>query len=51
MQGEWNYVIAAYAITWVVFVAYALRLERVTRRVRARRDEAARGVGGTHGGV
>lgn len=51
MQGEWSYVIAAYAITWAVFVAYAFRLERVTRRARARRDEVARSSGGIYGGV
>jgi CcmD family protein len=38
-MSEWNYVIAAYALTWVVLVGYAIlvngRLLRAERALRA----------------
>ncbi|MDX2182614.1 MAG: hypothetical protein SFW08_01395 [Gemmatimonadaceae bacterium] len=29
VAGEWPYVIAAYAVTWVVLIGYAIHLYRV----------------------
>jgi CcmD family protein len=29
---EWRFVVAAYVVTWVVLLGYALRLVRVRRR-------------------
>jgi hypothetical protein len=29
---SWPYVIAAYAVTWVVFIGYTIRLVTMTRR-------------------
>ena len=36
MSNEWDFVIAAYAVTWVVLVGYAAYVAR--RWSRARRD-------------
>lgn len=41
MSGEWSYVIASYAITWVVIVGYGVQLARRIRKA-ADADEAAR---------
>ncbi|MFN2563996.1 MAG: CcmD family protein [Gemmatimonadaceae bacterium] len=41
MSSEWSFVIAAYAITWVVLVGYAAYLARRRRRAARRVAEAA----------
>ena len=49
-DNEWNYIIAAYAAVWVGFIAFAIRLARLSRRA----DEdyhAARGRSGPPGRV
>lgn len=38
-MSEWNFVIAAYALTWVTVVGYAVY---VARRLRRAADEATR---------
>ena len=38
ITGEWNYIIAAYAATWIGIGGYAIHLLRLTRR--AERDYA-----------
>ncbi len=38
-----NFVIAAYAVTWVVLGAYALQAHAALRRARAQYDAATRG--------
>jgi hypothetical protein len=43
---EWRFVIAAYVVTWVVLIGYAVRLFLVSRRVGVLHDEAVRGVPG-----
>jgi len=43
VTGEWGYIIAAYAVTWLGIGGYALRLERLTRRAE-QEYEAARGA-------
>jgi CcmD family protein len=35
-MSEWNYVGAAYGLTWLVFAGYSLYLVARTRRARAR---------------
>ena len=35
----WNYVIGAYAVTWVGLIGYAARLWIMNRRAKARVDE------------
>jgi CcmD family protein len=46
---EWRFVIAAYAVTWVVIIGYSVHLVRTMRRsrdlLRTARDEAARAGG------
>ena len=42
MSNEWNFVIAAYALTWVVLAGYALHLRRTVRRARSAYDRATR---------
>ena len=42
-MSEWNWVIAAYAVTWTVIGSYALYLVGVVRRARAHAS-AARGA-------
>lgn len=32
MTGEWNYIIAAYLMTWLGIGGYALHLRRITKR-------------------
>jgi CcmD family protein len=32
MTGEWNYIIAAYAVTWIGIGGYALHLRRLMRQ-------------------
>jgi len=46
MTNEWNYVIAAYVLTWVGIAGYAIRLVRLTRRAEADYAEADRAAGG-----
>lgn len=41
MPGNLDFVVAAYAVTWVFLIAYAVRLHLVSRRARALLDEAA----------
>lgn len=43
---EWRFVIAAYVVTWVVLIGYAVRLFLVNRRAAALRDESVRTVAG-----
>jgi len=43
---EWRFVIAAYVVTWVVLIGYAVRLFLVNRRVTALHDESVRVVSG-----
>jgi hypothetical protein len=42
MPGNLDFVVAAYTVTWVFLVAYAVRLHLVSRRARALLEEAAR---------
>jgi len=35
VQDQWSYVIASYAVTWVVIVGYTLRLISMKRRLDA----------------
>jgi len=42
MTGEWNYVIAAYLVTWIGIGGYALHLRRITRQAEAEYAEAQR---------
>ena len=39
---EWRFVVAAYAVTWVVLIGYAVRLIRVERRAAALLRESTR---------
>jgi CcmD family protein len=41
-MGEWRFIIAAYAITWITLVGYGVYLARVRRRAESLRDEAVR---------
>lgn len=41
-----GFIVAAYAITWITFIAYALRLAGVMRRSREQLRQASRGAGG-----
>ena len=43
MPDNNSYVIAAYAVTWVMLLAYAVRLHRVARRAETQFAEASRG--------
>jgi hypothetical protein len=45
MSDNSRFIIAAYTVTWVCFVAYAVRLHLVARRARAQYDEATRAGG------
>lgn len=40
------FIIAAYAVTWVTVVAYAVRLVLVSRRANAQLEQASQGAGG-----
>jgi hypothetical protein len=45
VNGEWNYIVAAYAVTWVVILGYggyALRRVAEARRALARTEEGVR---------
>jgi hypothetical protein len=44
---EWRFVIAAYVVTWVVLIGYAVRLFLVNRRVGVLHEESVRGVPGS----
>jgi CcmD family protein len=41
-MSEWNYVGAAYALTWLVFAGYSLVLARKVRGARRRVEAMAR---------
>lgn len=41
-MSEWNYVAAAYGLTWVVLAGYAVYLMRRVRRARNRLDLVTR---------
>lgn len=43
-MSEWNYIIAAYALTWIALVGYAVHL---ARRLRQAADDLARDGAGT----
>ena len=43
MPDNSGYITAAYAVTWFVFIAYAVRLHLVARRARAQYLDASRG--------
>lgn len=44
---EWRFIIAAYVVTWVVLIAYAVRLFRLHRQAAALLDNSTRtGAGG-----
>jgi CcmD family protein len=45
VSNEWNFVIAAYALTWVVLAGYALHLRRTVRQARWAYERATGGVG------
>lgn len=44
MTGNWMFVGAAYALTWVVLLGYVLHLHRTTRRAHALLEDAASAV-------
>ena len=50
MPSNQTFIIAAYALTWVVLLGYALRLWRVAARTRAEHDRVA-GPAGKENGV
>jgi len=41
-----NFIIAAYVVTWVTVIAYAVRLVLVTRRAKEQLEQASQGAGG-----
>ena len=41
MPDNNGYIVAAYAVTWFVVIAYAVRLHAVTRRARDLYEEAS----------
>lgn len=43
--NEWRYIIAAYAVTWVVLIGYTIRLIAVQRRAAALLEETVRSEG------
>jgi hypothetical protein len=45
MADNTVYIAAAYVVTWVVLIGYAIRLHGVSRRARAQYDEASRSGG------
>ncbi|CAN5336242.1 hypothetical protein BH23GEM2_BH23GEM2_06480 [soil metagenome] len=45
-MSEWRFVIAAYVVTWIVLIGYAVRLSLVNRRSAALHDESVRGTPG-----
>jgi CcmD family protein len=49
MRDNSSYIIAAFAITWLVLIAYTVRLQRLTRRFQAMVDEAASRAPGARG--
>ena len=42
MPDSNNYVVAAYVVTWIMLLGYALRLHAVSRRSREQYAEASR---------
>ena len=40
MANNWDFVIAAYAVTWVVVLGYLVRVHRMLTRARAEHDAA-----------
>ena len=40
-----GYIVAAYVLTWVMLVGYAVRLARVSRRAKEQLEQASRGAG------
>lgn len=45
-MNQWRFVIAAYVVTWVVLIGYAVRLHLVNRRSAALHEESLRGTPG-----
>jgi hypothetical protein len=45
MADGMGYIVAAYAVTWVALVGYAIRLVGVTRRAQAQLERASRDAG------
>jgi len=45
MTGEWNYIIAAYLVTWIGIGGYALYLRRITRQAELDLADAQRAAG------
>lgn len=41
-MSEWRFIIAAYAVTWAVFIGYTVRLIRVRRRAAELLEASAR---------
>ena len=48
-SNEWPYVIAAYAVTWVVLAGYALYLRATVRRAARMRETVGSPQGGPAG--
>jgi CcmD family protein len=42
MTNEWNYIIAAYVVTWIAVAGYSFYLVRLTRRAERAYDAARR---------
>jgi hypothetical protein len=42
MADNVTYIAAAYVVTWIVLIGYAIRLHGVSRRARAQYEEASR---------
>lgn len=42
MADNTGFIVAAYTVTWVVLLAYAIRLHRLSRRAREQFTDAAR---------
>ena len=45
-MSEWRFIVAAYAVTWVVLIGYSVRLSRVRRRAATLQNEAMRAAPG-----
>jgi hypothetical protein len=43
MSESNGYIIAAYTVTWITLIGYAIRLHLVSRRARAQMESASRG--------
>ena len=39
-MGEWRFIIAAYALTWITLLGYGVYLRRVRKRAESLREEA-----------